>query len=144
MNRYLALFTTTLTLPILTIPAEARQLYKDSRNIEITVSQATGHLIDWSQTDRRIRTIGIDNPELFTKNFIFNADGCTPKKCTNASMLLVSARPTATNGQSGTLRVIAVDRKGNLYPYTIIIKVNKNTPDDNETRFEPESQIAKP
>jgi hypothetical protein len=144
MNRYLALFTTALTLPILAIPVEARQLYKDSRKLEITVSQQTGHLIDWSQTDRRIRTIGIDNPELFTRNFIFNADGCTPKKCTNASMLLISARPMATIGQCGTLRVIAVDRQGKLHPYTITIKVTKNTPDDNETRFEPENQIAKP
>jgi hypothetical protein len=142
MNRYLGLFISTLILPMVTIPVEARQYYKDTRNIQVTVSQSTGHLLDWSMTNRRIKAIQIDNPELFTKNFIFTIDGCNPKKCTNASIILISARPTAERGKRGTLRVIAVDARGGLHPYTIAIQVTRGTPNDNETRFEPDTQFS--
>lgn len=144
MNRYLALVVSALILPLIASPIAARQYYKDTRNIQVTVSQSTGHLFDWSMTNRRIKGVVIDNAETFTKNFVFTIDGCTPKKCTNASILLISARPTAAMGNKGSLRVIAVDTRGGLHPYNIAIEVTRGTPDDNETRFEPDSQFSDP
>jgi hypothetical protein len=118
----------------MSISADARD-FKDNRNsIEATISPTSGHLFDWSLTDRRIKTIMVDNPEVFMNKFLFVADGCTVKQCKNSSLLLVSSRPGAAIGQVGTLRVITLDRKGNSYTYTIKIKLNKNTT-DNETRF---------
>jgi hypothetical protein len=117
------------------LSTEAQELSRDTRNVEISVSQNTGHLLDWSQTDRRIKLIMIDNPELLTKKIVFNADGCSPKECKDASLLLISPRPAAGLGHGGTLRVITYDRKQKLYPYTISITITKQPQKDNETRF---------
>jgi hypothetical protein len=126
-----AIIVTLFTLPL---SVDARD-FKDNRNsIEASVSPTSGHLFDWSLTDRRIKTIMVDNPEVFTSKFLFIADGCTVKQCKNASLLLISSRPGTAIGQVGTLRVITLDKKGNSYTYTIKIKLNKSTT-DNETRF---------
>jgi hypothetical protein len=122
--KLLTLSAIILTLFTLPLSVDARD-FKDNRNsIEASVSPTSGHLFDWSLTDRRIKTIMVDNPEVFTSKFLFIADGCTVKQCKNASLI----------GQVGTLRVITLDKKGNSYTYTIKIKLNKSTT-DNETRF---------
>jgi hypothetical protein len=111
------------------------EVARDKRTINIDVSQANGHLLDWSGTDRRIKMIMLDNPENLTKKIVFNADGCTPKECNNASLLLVSARPGAGIGHGGVLRVITFDPNQKLYSYTVIITIKRGLSTDNETRF---------
>ncbi len=131
--KFIAL-STIISLSILPSSVDARD-FKDNRNsIQASISPTSGHLFDWSLTDRRIKTIMVDNPEVFTSKFLFVADGCTVKQCKNASILLVSSRPGAAIGQIGTLRVITLDKKGNSYTYTIQIKLTKSTT-ENETRF---------
>jgi hypothetical protein len=123
-----------IIVTLFAIPADARD-FKDNRNsVEAYLSPTSGHLFDWSLTDRRIRTIMVDNPEVFTNKFIIVADGCSAKQCKNSALLLVSSRPGTAIGQVGTLRVITVDKKGNSYTYTIKIKLTKSTTND-ETRF---------
>jgi hypothetical protein len=117
------------------VPASSRELSSENRNLEVDITRGTGHLFDWSQTDRRIKSIMIDNPEISTKSILFNANGCTVKACSNSSMLLVSSRAAAQVGFRGTIRVIATDRNNRLYPYTITIKVTKLPQQQHETKF---------
>ena len=56
-------------------PVHPRDLNSENRNIEINITQGTGHLFNWSRTDRRIKSIMIDNPEVLTKSLLFNANG---------------------------------------------------------------------
>jgi hypothetical protein len=134
MNKIKLVIVIIVSLQLSISAANGRE-YRDERNVDAIISPSSGHLFDWSHTDRRIKTIMVDNSEVFTRNFLFVAEGCTSKQCSNSSILLVSSRPTAAIGQIGTLRVITQDRKGNLYTYTIKIQLKKQLPRDNETRF---------
>jgi hypothetical protein len=120
---------------LICIPTTARDLNSENRSIEVNISQGTGHLFDWSGTDRRIKSIMVDNPELSTKSLLFNANGCTIKACKNSSMLLVSSRAATKIGYRGTIRVITKDRRNRLHPYTITIKVSKTPQAEHETKF---------
>jgi hypothetical protein len=117
------------------VPVHARDLSSDSRNIEVDITRITGHLFDWSQTDRRIKSIMVDNPEVLTKSILFSANGCTVKVCNNSSILLISARAAARIGEKGTIRVITTDRQQRLHPYTITIRISKRTQSEHETKF---------
>ena len=130
--KLVTLISMTLILPSYSLNARE---YRDERNVHAIISPSSGHLFDWSHTDRRIKTIMVDNSEVFTRNFLFVAEGCTPKQCKNSSILLVSSRSATPIGQIGMLRVITQDRKGNLYTYTIKIQLRKQSLTDNETRF---------
>jgi hypothetical protein len=116
-------------------PAHPRDLNSEYTNIEINITQGTGHLFDWSRTDRRIKSIMIDNPEVLTKSLLFNANGCNRTVCNNSSMLLVSSRAATKIGYRGTIRVITKDRRNQLHPYTIMIKVSKIPQSEHETSF---------
>lgn len=116
-------------------PAYPRDLSSEHTNIEINITQGTGHLFDWSRTDRRIKSIMIDNPEVLTKSLLFNANGCNRTVCNNSSMLLVSSRAATKIGYRGTIRVITKDRRNQLHPYTIMIKVSKIPQSEHETSF---------
>jgi hypothetical protein len=116
-------------------PAYSRDLNAENRNIKINITQGTGHLFNWSRTDRRIKSIMIDNPEVLTKSLLFNANGCNRTVCNNSSMLLVSSRAATKIGYRGTIRVITKDRRNQLHPYTIMIKVSKIPQSEHETSF---------
>ena len=120
---------------LIAAPAHSRDLNSENRNIEINITQGTGHLFNWSRTDRRIKSIMIDNPEVLTKSLLFNANGCNRTACNNSSMLLVSSRATTKIGYRGTIRVITKDRRNQLHPYTITIKVSKTIQPEHETSF---------
>jgi hypothetical protein len=130
-------------LILITAPAHPRDLNSETRNIEINITQGTGHLFDWSHTDRRIKSIMVDNPEVLTKSLLFNANGCNRTACSNSSMLLISSRKAAIIGYRGTIRVITKDRHKQLHPYTITIKVSKIPQSEHETKFFV-NQLAKP
>jgi hypothetical protein len=119
----------------LVAPAYAGDLNSENRNIEINITQGTGHLFNWSRTDRRIKSIMVDNPEVLTKNLVFNANGCNRMACNNSSMLLVSSRAATRSGYRGTIRIITKDRRNQLHPYTIVIKVSKLPQSEHETSF---------
>jgi ABC-type uncharacterized transport system involved in gliding motility auxiliary subunit len=116
-------------------PAYPRYLNSENRNIEINITQGTGHLFDWSRTDHRIKSIMVDNPEVLTKSLLFNANGCNRTACNNSSMLLVSSRAATKIGYRGTIRVITKDRRNQLHPYTITIKVSRTPQAEHETSF---------
>jgi hypothetical protein len=116
-------------------PAHPRDLTSEARNIEINITQGTGHLFNWSRTDRRIKSIMVDNPEVLTKSLLFNANGCNRMACNNSSMLLISSRAATKIGYRGTIRVITKDRRNQLHPYTIVIKVSKLPQPEHETSF---------
>ncbi len=120
---------------LITAPANPKDLNSENRNIEINITQGTGHLFNWSRTDRRIKSIMIDNPEVLTKSILFNANGCSKTACNNSSMLLISSRAAAKIGYRGTIRVITKDRRNQLHPYTITIKVSKIPQLEHETSF---------
>jgi hypothetical protein len=120
---------------IVAAPAYPRDLNSESRNIEINITQGTGHLFNWSRTDRRIKSIMVDNPEVLTKSLLFNANGCNRTACNNSSILLISARSATRIGYRGTIRVITKDRRNQLHPYTITIKVSNSPQAENETSF---------
>ena len=123
------------TLVLIIAPATARDLSSEVRNIEVNITQGTGHLFNWSRTDRRIKLIMIDNPEVLTKSILFNVNGCSKKACKNSSILLISSRAAAKTGDRGTIRVITRDRRNQIHPYTIIIKVTKTPQAEHETSF---------
>jgi hypothetical protein len=116
-------------------PTHPRDLNSENRNIEINITQGTGHLFNWSRTDRRIKSIMVDNPEVLTKSLLFSANGCNRTACNNSSMLLVSSRAATKIGYKGTIRVITKDRRNQLHPYTITIKVSKSPQPEHETSF---------
>jgi hypothetical protein len=122
-------------LILIAAPANSRSISSETRNIKVNITQGTGHLFDWSRTDRRIKSIMIDNPEVLTKSILFNANGCSKKACNNSSILLVSSRAATKIGYRGTIRVITKDRRNQLHPYTITIKVSKSPQAENETKF---------
>jgi hypothetical protein len=128
---------------LVTTPTHPRDLNSETRKIEINITQGTGHLFDWSRTDRRIKSIMVDNPEVLTKSLLFNANGCNRTACSNSSMLLVSSRAATKIGYRGTIRVITKDRRNQLHPYTITIKVSKIPQAEHETQFLV-NQLAKP
>lgn len=131
-KQFLLFACAVLALPQI---AMAGDLSKDTKNVEVQVSQTTGHLLNWSSSDRRIKSVMVDNPEVLKKNILFNIDGCTKQRCNNASLLLISPRPGARPGLGGTIRVITYDAQNRLYPYTVTIRVTAKPQTDNETRF---------
>ena len=120
---------------LIAVPANPRDLNSKNRDIEVNITPDTGHLFDWSRTDRRIKSILVDNPEVLTKSLLFNANGCNRTACNNSSMLLVSSRAATKIGYRGTIRVITKDRRNQLHPYTITIKVSRTPQPEHETSF---------
>ena len=120
---------------LIAAPACPRDLNSENRDIEIDITQGTGHLFNWSRTDRLIKSIMVDNPEVLTKSLLFNANGCSRTACNNSSMLLISSRASTKVGYRGTIRVITKDRRNQLHPYTITIKVSKTPQAEHETSF---------
>jgi hypothetical protein len=120
---------------LIAAPANPGNLNAENRNIEVNITKGTGHLFNWSRTDRRIKLIMIDNPEVLTKSLLFNANGCSRAACNNSSMLLVSSRTATKIGYRGTIRVITKDRRDRLHPYTITIKISKTPQSEHETNF---------
>ena len=104
-------------------PSIAKTVPVDRQQITANISNDLGQLFDWSPTDRRIERIFFDNPEQFHKSFIFTTDGCKKDKCTNASLLNISARPGSGDARS-SIKVVLANRLGKKYIYTIrLIKV---------------------
>lgn len=125
-----------LTTLMLSPPVLSQDVPRETRSLEVAVNQQTGHLLNWSATDRRIKSIMIDNPESLQKNIVFNVDGCTRQLCSNdASLVLISPRPGAKVGVGGTIRVITYDPKNRLFAYTIKINITDDLQQDAETRF---------
>jgi hypothetical protein len=121
MFRFIILSVLAIGLPI--SPALAKTVSIDRQQITANISNDLGQLLDWSPTDRRIERIFFDNPEQFHKSFIFTTDGCKKDKCTNASLLNISARPGSGDARS-SIKVVLANRLGKKYIYTIrLIKV---------------------
>ncbi len=133
------LFTLTAAFP-----AHSIDVSREQRDIKISISQQTGHLLDWSQADRQIVKVLIDNPETFTKKIVFSSDGCNQQECNNAHILLISARPAAGTGHGGMIRVLTVDKSRQMYIYNISIKINGGDIDETETRFIRSNIAGKP
>jgi hypothetical protein len=133
MFRSIILSVLAIGLPI--SPTLAKTVSVDRQQITANISNDLGQLFDWSPTDRRIERILFDNPEQFHKSFIFTTDGCTKDKCTNASLLNISARPGGSNARS-SIKVVLANRLGKKYIYTIrLIKVK--SVDDGVITFLP-------
>jgi hypothetical protein len=116
-------------------PTLADTVSVDRTEITANISDNLGQLLDWSQTDRRIEYIFLDNPEQFRKSFLLVTDGCKKDKCVNASLLNISARPGGVNANA-SLKVVVKDPKGKKYIYTIrSIKVKNNN--DGVITFSP-------
>jgi hypothetical protein len=121
MFRSIVLSVLAIGLPI--SPTLAKTVSVDRQQITANISNDLGQLFDWSPTDRRIERIFFDNPEQFHKSFIFTTDGCKKDKCTNASLLNISARPGSGDARS-SIKVVLANRLGKKYIYTIrLIKV---------------------
>ena len=121
MFRSIILSFLAIGLPI--SPTLAKTVPVDRQQITANISNDLGQLFDWSPTDRRIERIFFDNPEQFHKSFIFTTDGCKKDKCTNASLLNISARPGSGDARS-SIKVVLANRLGKKYIYTIrLIKV---------------------
>ena len=120
---------------LIIIPATAREVSSNNTNIDVNITQGTGHLFNLSRTDRRIKSMMIDNPEVLTKNILFNTNGCSKTACKNSSILLISSRAGGIIGYTGTIRVITKDRFNQLHPYTITVRISKIPQTENETNF---------
>lgn len=121
MLRKIIISALTILLPV--SPTLAETVSVDRQQITASISNDMGQLLDWSQTDRRIERIFFDNPEQFRKSFVFITDGCKKDKCTNASLLNISARPGSGDARS-SMKVVLSNRLGRKYIYTIrLIKV---------------------
>ena len=116
MFRSIILSVLAIGLPI--SPTLAKTVPVDRQQITANISNDLGQLFDWSPTDRRIERIFFDNPEQFHKSFIFTTDGCKKDKCTNASLLNISARPGSGDARS-SIKVVLTNRLGKKYIYTI-------------------------
>jgi hypothetical protein len=113
-----------------------------SERVTANVSEQTGQLLDWSATDRRIERIFFDNPERFRDSFIITTDGCTNKKCVNASLLNISVRPGGRYAQ-GSLKVILIDRSGRKRVLTVsVVKVKEVA--DSVMTFSPVAILSHP
>jgi hypothetical protein len=100
----------------------AATVYTNTDRIRADISDDNGQLIDWSNTDRKIEAIFIDNPERFRESFIFVADGCNKNKCVNATAISISARTTSRNSRA-TMKVRLIDSKGRRS--IVVISVEK-------------------
>jgi hypothetical protein len=109
----------TLLFPLLALaltpgsPLIAATFPVDREAVDAQVSTDLGQLLDWSQTDRRIERIFIDNPEQFRAAFVFTTDGCDKDKCSaTASMVNISARAETEGIRRGSMKVILKNRMG--------------------------------
>lgn len=91
--------------------AEAATLYTDTDRITANVSDDNGQLIDWSNTDRKIEAIYLDNPGRFRQDFVFTADGCNKERCVNATAISISAIRQGGNKRA-VMKVRLVNSKG--------------------------------
>lgn len=120
LRKLLLILTPSLLIPH---PASAESVPVSRERVTVNISLETGQLLDWSRSDRRIERIFFDNPEQFRDSYIFTTDGCSKTKCTNASMINISARPGGRFPRS-SIKVVLVDRTGKKYVCTVnLVKV---------------------
>jgi hypothetical protein len=123
--------------------SQAAKYYSDTDRVDAPISEEMGQLLDWSNTDRHIVSIYIDNPERFRESFIFTADGCTQKKCSkNATTMSISAKPNGKYRRA-VLKVRLVDSQGK-YSIVVVNVIKVPYTDDGLIVFNPRPEALLP
>lgn len=108
----------------------AATVYANTDRVKAEVSDDNGQLLDWSNTDKKIETIFLDNPERFRNSFVFVADGCNKNKCVNATAIAISARPQG-KVRYATMKVRLIDSKGQRS--IVVVNITKVPYNDDGT-----------
>jgi hypothetical protein len=130
-----SVFSMALNLSVMAI-AQATIVPTTTREINITVSAQSGHLLDWSRTNQRIQMVMIESPETAIEKITFSIPGCKKEACgDDASMMMINSRKGQTAGVAA-MRVVTVNRRGTKSVYRIKIYIVKGEVSRGKTETE--------
>jgi hypothetical protein len=117
--------------------AQATVVPTSTKEINVLVSNKSGHLLNWSKTNQRIQMVMIESPEETLERITFSIPGCQKNACgSDSSLMLINSRKGKTSGVAA-LRVITLGKKGTRNIYRVRIRIiNGEVPsDETETEF---------
>jgi hypothetical protein len=117
--------------------AQATIVPTTMKEINVSVSRRSGHLLDWSRTSQRIQMVMIESPEEAIEKIMFSIPGCKKESCgTDSSLMMINSRKGRTSGVAA-LRVVTVNKRGVKSVYRVRVTiVNSEVPrGETETEF---------
>jgi hypothetical protein len=116
--------------------AQATVVPTSTKEINVLVSNRSGHLLDWSKTNQRIQMVMIESPEETLEKITFSIPGCQKNACGNdSSLMLINSRKGRTSGIAA-VRVVTLGRKGLRNIYRVRIKIINGEVPSGETETE--------
>jgi hypothetical protein len=117
-------------------PAQAAQVSDRTRNINVSVSVVSAHVLSWRKTPWRITRVLVESPEQLAEKVVFSVPGCSKNACDkNSALIFINTRRGVESGQ-GAIRVVT-EKGGEERIYRIKINVMKGevATNDVETEF---------
>jgi hypothetical protein len=116
--------------------AQATVVPTSTKEINVLVSNRSGHLLDWSKTNQRIQMVMIESPEETLEKITFSIPGCQKNACgSDSSLMLINSRKGRTSGIAA-VRVVTLGRKGLRNIYRVRIKIINGEVPSGETETE--------
>jgi hypothetical protein len=116
--------------------AQATVVPTSTKEINVLVSNRSGHLLDWSKTNQRIQMVMIESPEETLEKITFSIPGCQKNACgSDSSLMLINSRKGRTSGIAA-VRVVTLGRKGLRNIYRVRIKIINGEVPNGETETE--------
>jgi hypothetical protein len=117
----IALFTNLLGA----VTTQATVVPTNTKEINISVSSRSGHLLDWSRTNQRIQMVMIESPEEAIEKITFSIPGCKKESCgTDSSLMMINSRKGRTSGVAA-MRVVTVGKRGVKSVYRVRVTIVK-------------------
>jgi hypothetical protein len=131
------LVITTLSAVLWSVAnAQATVVPTSTKEINVLVSNRSGHLLDWSKTNQRIQMVMIESPEETLEKITFSIPGCQKNACgSDSSLMLINSRKGRTSGIAA-VRVVTLGRKGLRNIYRVRIKIINGEVPSGETETE--------
>jgi hypothetical protein len=116
--------------------AQATVVPTSTKEINVLISNRSGHLLDWSKTNQRIQMVMIESPEETLEKITFSIPGCQKNACgSDSSLMLINSRKGRTSGIAA-VRVVTLGRKGLRNIYRVRIKIINGEVPSGETETE--------
>lgn len=122
---------------LMAIATQATVVPTTVKEINVSVSRRSGHLLDWGRTSQKIKMVMIESPEEAIEKITFSIPGCKKEACSgDSSLMMVNARKGCTSGVAA-LRVVTIGKRGNKSIYRVRVTiVNAEVPrGETETEF---------
>jgi hypothetical protein len=126
----------SMAIEIFSWPAQASKISDRIRNLSVSVSTVSAHVITWRKTPWRITRILVESPEKLAEKIVFSVPGCSKNACgKNSALILINTRSGIRSG-SGAIRVVT-EKEGEERIYRIKINIVKGEikSNDIETEF---------